>query len=78
MCGCTQLTLVDLAGSERVHKSGATADTLKEANSINRSLSALGDVIAALSSEASFVPYRWVEGRTCGIQMSRHQMNLSN
>ncbi|XP_018022795.2 kinesin-like protein KIN-14I isoform X1 [Hyalella azteca] len=53
-----KLTLVDLAGSERTHKSGAAAETLKEANSINKSLSALGDVIAALSSEASFVPYR--------------------
>lgn len=55
-----QLTLVDLAGSERVSKSGATADQLREANSINKSLSALGDVISALSSESSFVPYRCV------------------
>ena len=56
-----QLTLVDLAGSERIQKSGAAAETLKEANAINRSLSALGDVIAALSSEAAFVPYRWAQ-----------------
>ncbi|CAL4124624.1 unnamed protein product, partial [Meganyctiphanes norvegica] len=53
-----KLTLVDLAGSERVSKSGASAEQLREANSINKSLSALGDVISALSSEASFVPYR--------------------
>lgn len=53
-----KLTLVDLAGSERVSKSGASADQLKEANSINKSLSALGDVISALSSESSFIPYR--------------------
>ncbi|XP_047498113.1 kinesin-like protein KIN-14I isoform X3 [Penaeus chinensis] len=53
-----KLTLVDLAGSERVSKSGASSDQLKEANSINKSLSALGDVISALSSESSFVPYR--------------------
>ncbi|XP_050695203.1 uncharacterized protein LOC126985012 isoform X1 [Eriocheir sinensis] len=53
-----KLTLVDLAGSERVSKSGATADQLREANSINKSLSALGDVVSALSSESSFVPYR--------------------
>ncbi|KAG7155673.1 kinesin-like protein KIN-14E isoform X2 [Homarus americanus] len=53
-----KLTLVDLAGSERVSKSGASADQLREANSINKSLSALGDVISALSSESSFVPYR--------------------
>ncbi|XP_002122612.2 uncharacterized protein LOC100187504 [Ciona intestinalis] len=53
-----KLSLVDLAGSERVGKTGATADQLKEANSINKSLSALGDVISALSSEQSFIPYR--------------------
>ncbi|XP_035667060.1 myosin heavy chain, non-muscle-like isoform X4 [Branchiostoma floridae] len=53
-----KLSLVDLAGSERVAKTGATADQLKEANSINKSLSALGDVISALSSEQSFIPYR--------------------
>lgn len=53
-----KLTLVDLAGSERINKSGALADQLREANSINKSLSALGDVISALSSESSFVPYR--------------------
>lgn len=53
-----KLSLVDLAGSERVAKTGATADQLKEANSINKSLAALGDVISALSSEQSFIPYR--------------------
>eukprot|EP00163_Fabomonas_tropica_P001958 TRINITY_DN11459_c0_g1_i1.p1 TRINITY_DN11459_c0_g1~~TRINITY_DN11459_c0_g1_i1.p1 ORF type:complete len:1569 (-),score=597.25 TRINITY_DN11459_c0_g1_i1:127-4833(-) len=53
-----KLSLVDLAGSERVGKTGATADRLKEAQSINRSLSALGDVISALSTEEKFIPYR--------------------
>ncbi|XP_076817238.1 uncharacterized protein LOC143462825 isoform X1 [Clavelina lepadiformis] len=53
-----KLSLVDLAGSERVGKTGASAGQLKEANSINKSLSALGDVISALSSEQSFIPYR--------------------
>ncbi|CAN0355447.1 unnamed protein product, partial [Phaeothamnion confervicola] len=53
-----KLSLVDLAGSERADKTGATAERLKEAQAINKSLSALGDVIAALSSEESFVPYR--------------------
>uniref|UniRef100_A0A7S2H4B5 Kinesin motor domain-containing protein n=1 Tax=Octactis speculum TaxID=3111310 RepID=A0A7S2H4B5_9STRA len=53
-----KLSLVDLAGSERADKTGATAVRLKEAQAINKSLSALGDVIAALSTNASFVPYR--------------------
>jgi len=49
---------VDLAGSERVGKSGATDQTLKEAQSINKSMSALGDVISALSSNQEHIPYR--------------------
>ncbi|KAJ0067567.1 hypothetical protein NL108_008570 [Boleophthalmus pectinirostris] len=53
-----KLSLVDLAGSERAAKTGAKDHKLKEANSINKSLSALGDVISALSSELPHVPYR--------------------
>ncbi|XP_056312884.1 uncharacterized protein si:dkey-96l17.6 [Danio aesculapii] len=53
-----KLSLVDLAGSERAAKTGAKDDQLKEANSINKSLSALGDVISALSMEQPHVPYR--------------------
>eukprot|EP00899_Mesostigma_viride_P014669 jgi/Mesvir1/23202/Mv22665-RA.1 len=53
-----RLHLVDLAGSERVSRSEATGDRLKEAQAINKSLSALGDVIAALASKAAHVPYR--------------------
>ncbi|KAK7233043.1 microtubule motor protein [Aureococcus anophagefferens] len=55
---CGKLTLVDLAGSERVEKSGVAGDKLKEAMSINKSLSAIGDVINALSSGQKHVPYR--------------------
>ncbi|XP_019440610.1 PREDICTED: kinesin-like protein KIN-14I isoform X2 [Lupinus angustifolius] len=50
--------LVDLAGSERADKSEATGDRLKEAQHINKSLSALGDVIASLASKNAHVPYR--------------------
>ncbi|KAI3445386.1 hypothetical protein Pfo_002051 [Paulownia fortunei] len=54
--GC--MHLVDLAGSERADKSEAVGDRLKEAQHINRSLSALGDVISSLAQKNSHVPYR--------------------
>lgn len=53
-----KLNLVDLAGSERINKSGATGQALKEAQNINKSLSALGDVIAARASKAGHIPFR--------------------
>ena len=52
------LYLVDLAGSERVRKSKVDGDQLKEAGFINKSLSALGNVMEALDRKASHVPYR--------------------
>lgn len=54
------LNLVDLAGSERLGHSGATGERLKETQNINRSLSCLGDVIAALGQgkEGGHIPYR--------------------
>jgi len=53
------LYLVDLAGSERVSKSGVEGSRLDEARHINRSLSALGDVMQALDSkDRKHVPYR--------------------
>ena len=45
-------------GSEKTKKTGATGDTLTEAKAINKSLSALGNCIAALSEGHSHVPYR--------------------
>ncbi|XP_004078144.1 kinesin-like protein KIFC3 isoform X1 [Oryzias latipes] len=53
-----KLNLVDLAGSERVWKSGAEGERLKEAQNINRSLLALGDVIQALRARQTHVPFR--------------------
>ncbi|XP_068614148.1 kinesin-like protein KIFC3 [Brachionichthys hirsutus] len=53
-----KLNLVDLAGSERVWKSGAEGERLKEAQNINRSLLAMGDVIQALRARQTHVPFR--------------------
>ena len=64
-------SLVDLAGSERANSTGATGQRLKEGANINKSLTTLGKVIAALAvaSQAEgkkgkkgkaedFIPYR--------------------
>ncbi|KAF3943871.1 hypothetical protein CMV_029608 [Castanea mollissima] len=56
-----KLVLVDLAGSEKVEKTGAEGRALEEAKMINKSLSALGNVINALtcgSGRANHIPYR--------------------
>ncbi|GLD95358.1 hypothetical protein PINS_up004002 [Pythium insidiosum] len=52
------LSLVDLAGSERLSRSNATGERLKEAQAINKSLSALADVFQALAKKSPHVPYR--------------------
>ncbi|XP_059590614.1 kinesin-like protein KIN-14R isoform X2 [Vitis vinifera] len=57
-CTNSKLWLVDLAGSERLAKTEVQGERLKEAQNINRSLSALGDVISALATKSSHVPYR--------------------
>lgn len=46
-----RLSLVDLAGSERVLKSQVTGQALKEAQNINKSLAALGDVLEGTLSD---------------------------
>lgn len=55
-----RLNLVDLAGSERPRLTGATGQRLEETKKINQSLSALGNVISALTERRarSHVPYR--------------------
>jgi len=54
----SSLNLIDLAGSERLAVSGATGDRLKETRAINKSLSCLSDVIAALGNNEPHIPYR--------------------
>lgn len=53
-----KLFLVDLAGCERASKSGVSGAQMKETQYINKSLSALGDVMEALDQKAKHVPYR--------------------
>ncbi|RLN49529.1 hypothetical protein BBJ28_00016731 [Nothophytophthora sp. Chile5] len=49
----SRFNLVDLAGSERQRSTEAAGDRLKEAGSINKSLSALGNVILGLSEQSA-------------------------
>lgn len=58
-----KLNLVDLAGSERVNLTGAKGQRLEESKKINQSLSALGNVIGALTDPKrkgikAHIPYR--------------------
>ncbi|KAJ0396764.1 hypothetical protein ATCC90586_003220 [Pythium insidiosum] len=50
--------IVDLAGSEFVNKTNASGKVLQEARAINKSLSALSNVIKALGEGKKHVPYR--------------------
>ena len=66
---------MDLAGSERLNSSGAGSDKdrLKETQNINRSLSALGDVISALGEKGDgktdkHIPYR--NSKVCTVYIS--------
>jgi hypothetical protein len=59
----SKMNLVDLAGSERADKTHATGSRLVEGSNINKSLSALGNVISTLAEEfesgkARHIPYR--------------------
>ena len=58
--GSARAYIVDLAGSERLNSSGSASDAtlLKQTQNINKSLTCLGDVIAALAKKASHIPYR--------------------
>ncbi|KAA8914834.1 P-loop containing nucleoside triphosphate hydrolase protein [Sphaerosporella brunnea] len=51
-----RIRLVDLAGSERANSTGATGARLREGSNINKSLTTLGRVIAALADQAGRRP----------------------
>jgi kinesin family protein 5 len=53
-----KLCFIDLAGSEKVRKSGVKGQTLEEAKKINLSLSCLGNVVHALTTNSEHIPYR--------------------
>eukprot|EP00758_Cryptobia_borreli_P018866 Tbor_TRINITY_DN7577_c0_g1::TRINITY_DN7577_c0_g1_i1::g.886::m.886/K10396/KIF5; kinesin family member 5 len=53
-----QLNLIDLAGSEKLSQSGATGEVMKEAIHINKSLSALGNVVSKLVDQVKFMDRR--------------------
>lgn len=52
------LSLVDLAGSERLNFTKVEGERLKETQAINKSLSALADVISAMKEKDHHVPFR--------------------
>jgi kinesin family protein 3/17 len=55
----SKLHLIDLAGSERADATGARGERLREGAQINKSLSALGGVIGALTTPGRpHIPYR--------------------
>lgn len=54
----SKLTLVDLAGSERTKKTDASGAAMREAACINKSLSFLEQVVAALARRDAHVPFR--------------------
>ena len=63
MLGASLLLSMYSLGSERADSTGATGDRLKEGANINKSLSALGNVISALADlsmgkKKVLVPYR--------------------
>ncbi|KAL1516561.1 hypothetical protein ABEB36_000464 [Hypothenemus hampei] len=53
-----ELNLVDLAGSERARKTGSRGNTFQEGVNINKGLLSIGQVISALSTKSTHIPYR--------------------
>ena len=63
-CTKSKLWLIDVAGSERVAKTDVQGERLQEALFINKSLSALGDVISALEKKTRHIPFRYLNFST--------------
>jgi kinesin family member C2/C3 len=59
-CTKSKLWLNDLAGSEWAAKTDAQGERLKQAQNINKSLSTLGDVIFAVATKTSHIPFRYL------------------
>lgn len=72
----SKLWLVDLGGSERLLKTGATGQTLDEGKAINLSLSALGDVIAALKRKRNHIPYRQVLNKNLFVSFRSYDFDF--
>ncbi|KAH7307185.1 hypothetical protein KP509_22G049000 [Ceratopteris richardii] len=53
----SKLSMVDMVASDRLSKEEATGDRLTELLHINKSFSALGDVLSALTAKKDYVPY---------------------
>jgi hypothetical protein len=53
-----KILLCDLGGAERIKRTGATGARQKEAIELNKSLTALGNVIEAVAKKQKRVPYR--------------------
>lgn len=69
----SKLHIIDLAGSERLSKTDASGTRLQEAKAINKSLSALGNVMEALasvSSAASEASARYGAGGSASTKVS--------
>jgi hypothetical protein len=73
----SRVSLVDLAGSERVDGTGATGARLKEGAAINKSLSALGNCIAALAEKSAKKKKKANGGRREAGAVPRQRFDVS-
>lgn len=55
---CGKIVLCDLGGSEQLKKTEVSGRQMKEAIELNKSLTALGDVIHAVAAKHNSIPYR--------------------